>query len=156
SAPEQEEVVTQQLHLQRRFLGVHRLDREPFPLRDRRCTRFFRLAFFGVRIGTTTRPRAGAAVDTAFVEATHLAFDLVERKVECGGAFRGGGGALHEVMVDMNEDLTRVRVAGAPRLYLVVVDVDATYVVGELGHPLELLDGQRSQIGVDFYMLAED
>ena len=63
--------------------------------------------------------------------------------------------ALHEMMVDVHEDLARVRVARRRVACLVVVDVDAAHVVRELGDPLELLVRERPQRGVDFRVLAD-
>ena len=49
-----------------------------------------------------------------------------------------------------------MRVFGASRRVLLVVDVDPAHVACELGDPLDLLDGERSQRGIDFGVLADD
>ena len=51
---------------------------------------------------------------------------------------------LHQVLVEVHEDLARVRVGRALRRELVVVDIDAAHIAGVLVDPLELLERDRA------------
>ena len=100
--------------------------------------------------------RTLAFVDPPFVQPAHLVVDLVEREVERGLEFGGRRSALHQVMVDVHEDLARVRVAGLARLVLREVDVDAAYVTREFRDSFEFLVGQRFERRIDVCVLPED
>ncbi len=83
-------------------------------------------------------------------------FDLLEREIERHHVLGRRGGALHQVIREVNEDLARAGVAGATRLMQPVVDVDTPDVVRELGDAFQLLLRDCSKCRINFYTLAED
>ena len=78
------------------------------------------------------------------MQAPHLHLDLVERDVERNDVIGAGALSLHQVLVEVHEDLARVRVGGALRRELVVLDIDAAHIAGVLVDPLELLERDRT------------
>jgi len=142
---EQEEVVAEQLHLERGFLRGHRFDGDLLRLDDRELIGLG----FGGRVGHRTAVVPGGtggvpAVDTTLVKASHLLLDLFERDVERGVVVPRGGVPLHQVLVDVDEDLALVRVGRAPRGVLGEVDVDPPDILCVLGDPVELLERVRA------------
>ena len=122
---EQEEVVAEQLHLERGLLDAHRLHVEllassPRPTRRRRPRRRSSSSASSRPSGdaaAAAAPRAlrardaVAAPDPALVQPPHLLLDLVERAIERDHVLGGRRGALHEMLAHVHEDLARVRVS---------------------------------------------
>ena len=167
---EQEEVVAEQLHLERGLLDVHRLHAELLGLherprrvlgavvvdrRRRRRSSAGSAAPAAAGRARASRSRAVPAADPPLVQPAHLLLDLVERPVERDRVLGRRRGALHEVLAHVHEDLARVRVLGSARRVMLVVDVDPAHVVRELVDPLDLLDRERAQRGIDFAVLAD-
>src|SRR5947207_1151875 len=81
---------------------------------------------------------------------------LVEREVERGLRFGGGGMRLHEMALQVQGDRAELRVGDARVLRLREVDLDATGVVGELGDARHLLLRGGLQARRDRTVLASD
>ena len=90
------------------------------------------------------------------MQPTHLVLHLVDREIERCRVLRSRGGALHEMVIDVHQNLTRMRIGSLPSEVLCVVDIHSTDVVRVFLDPLQLLFCERSQSRVDFRVLSDD
>src|SRR6266700_2507800 len=108
---EQEEVVTEELHLERGFLGAHGLRREPLGLDDPRA---FVVAVgselrhelgFEIGRGPVAAPRVRAR-DALLLDPGDLVLDLVDDEVQRCARLRRRRMGLHEVPLQVDRDVT--------------------------------------------------
>src|SRR5712692_10545926 len=163
---EQEEIVPEELHLERGLLGAHRLHREPLRLDDPvdGARLLVVLAIGGgvrhqrgIDTGRAAATTPGVRTrDALLLDAGDLVRDLVDDEIQRGGRFGGSGVRLHEVALQVHEDFTHLIVGDATVAQLGEVDLDAAGVVGELRDLGELLSSELAKLGRDVDVLPSD
>ena len=103
--------MTQQVHLERGLLGIHRLRGEALALRDARpVTDLLVEVVVGAHAVAVHAGRcrdAHGCGDAAFLDARELMLHLVDREVERGFGLDRRRVPLHEVLLEVHRDLTR-------------------------------------------------
>src|SRR5918998_252782 len=143
-AGKDEEVVIEELHLEDRLLGAHRLHLELLGAHYPGLDLLFVLGHGAPRLGRVSLELAVPAVDLAPPVAAHLPLELVGHAVYGGVHVLGGLARLQDHPVDEQRRLGHLRL-GDGRVALVdQLDLspgDAALVVEELADALDLLEG---------------
>src|SRR5262245_24114763 len=146
---EEEEVVSEQVHLERGLLGPHGLRRET--LRRDDAGRGVELGVVTVAVdravdaGGTTPARCVRPGHALLLDARDLVLDLVEHEIEGGDGLGRGGVRLHEVPLQLHDHVAHLVVGHPSVAKLREVDLDPAGVVRVPGDLADLLAGELAE-----------